>query len=230
MTFFDRSRTALATGLLALWMACTDAMLKYLRPSMRPWLLAAAIGLIVIGAYGMASARRLAGADTESEHDEHHVHKGPARIGWLLVVPVVVVILFGPQAMGDFAIARNPHLPPYAFDIAAYASSSGHRVPTLEVSDVIMGATQPGNGAYLSTHDVELRGFVSVIGVAGPQSFVLTHFLMSCCAADAEPMNVVIVGATSVPPKNQWIDVTARLEPTATTKGGSPYTKRRRAG
>jgi uncharacterized repeat protein (TIGR03943 family) len=223
VTTINRSRAILATGLLALWMGASDAMLKYLRPSMRPWLLAAAAGLIAIGAYGLIRAARLdlPGFDTDDHTDASRT--GRSRVGWLLAVPVVVVILFGPQAMGDFAINRTPHLPPYAFDIASYASRTGTSVPVLKVSDVISGVAESGNSEYLSTHDVELRGFVSVLDVTGPDTFVMSHFLMSCCAADAQPMNLVIVGAASVPNKDQWIDLTARFDPAATRANKKPY-------
>ena len=136
MTLIDRSRAALAIGLLALWIGGTNAMLKYLRPSMRPWLLAGAAGLIAIGIYGIARQGRLAHPDD----DDHHHRVGRGHIGWLLVVPVVVMILFGPQPMGDFAITRTPNLPPYAFDIAKYASDTNQSVPKLLFLDVLGGA------------------------------------------------------------------------------------------
>lgn len=206
----DRSRAALAIGLLALWMGFTDAMLKYLRPSMRPWLLAAGFGLVIFGVYGLARARQLA---VETHDHTTATRTRRPRIGWLLVIPVVAIILFGPQPMGDFALSRTPHLPQYAFDIGAYASSTNQRVPALKLSDFLEGAVQNGNREYLATHDVKLRGFVSFQGVAGPDSFVLTRYLITCCAADAQPLSVTIVGVTSLPAKNQWLDVTARYDP-----------------
>jgi uncharacterized repeat protein (TIGR03943 family) len=207
----DRSRAALATGLLALWIGLTDAMLKYLRPSMRPWLVTAGAALVAFGIYGIVRARQLA-----VEARDHATTTSPRRrprIGWLLVLPVVAIILFGPQPMGEFALRRTPHLPEYAFDIAAYASSTGQRVPALKMSDFLEGAAQNGNREYLATHDVALRGFVSLPGIAGPDSFVLTRFLITCCAADAQPLSVTIVGVAMVPAKGQWLDVTARFDP-----------------
>jgi uncharacterized repeat protein (TIGR03943 family) len=219
----DRSRAALATGILALWMGLTDAMLKYLRPSMRPWLVAAGVGLVGIGVYGLVRARQLAVETQAHDHTATPTTKRRPRIGWLLVTPVVAIILFGPQPMGDFALRRTPHLPEYAFDIAAYASSSGQRIPALKMSDFLEGAVQSGNREYLASHDVMLRGFVSLPGVAGPGSFVLTRYLITCCAADAQPLSVTIVGASSVPDKNQWLDVTARYEPTIRRVANGDY-------
>ena len=74
------------------------------------------------------------------------------------------------------------------------------------------------------SHDVLLRGFVSVLDPAGPGSFVLTRYLMSCCAADAQPLSVTITGR---PPgagvKAKWYDVTARLTPAAPGKYGPVF-------
>jgi uncharacterized repeat protein (TIGR03943 family) len=215
VTLIDRSRAALATGLLALWIGGTNAMLKYLRPSMRPWLLTAAVALIAIGVYGLARERRLA----RTHHDDDHHGVGRGRIGWLLVVPVVVMILFGPQPMGDFAIGRTPNLPPYAFDIAAYASQTGQHVPDLRFVDVLQGSEQAGNRDYLTSHDVTLEGFVSRPEISGAGTFLFTRYLISCCAADAQPLSVVINGAPSIPPKGRWAHVTARLESGARGEG-----------
>ena len=219
MTFVDRSRAVLAIGVLALWIGGTDAMLKYLRPSMRPWVLTAAFGLIAMGLYGMVRVRQLEPSATHHEKDVHQPKR--SRVGWLLVLPIAVLILFGPQPMGDFAIGATPNLPPYAFDIAAYASRVGERQPQLRLADVLQGVKQAGNRTYLATHDVVLIGFASSTGVAGRDSFVLTRFLISCCAADAQPLSVTIVGASVVPEKNQWVEVAARYEPDASN--GNKY-------
>jgi uncharacterized repeat protein (TIGR03943 family) len=221
VTTIDRSYTALGTGVLALWMGLTDAMLKYLRPSMRPWVVSAGVGLAVIGLYGIVRARQLAAEP--DDHEEHASSTRRSRIAWLLVVPVVAIILFGPQAMGEFAVARSPHLPSYAFDIAAYAAGTGQRAPTLKMSDLLEGIEQRTNRDYLATHDVTLTGFVSFRSVSGRDSFVLTRYLISCCAADAQALSVTIVGAGPLPQKGQWLNVVARLQSTGATSLSSKY-------
>jgi uncharacterized repeat protein (TIGR03943 family) len=64
---------------------------------------------------------------------------------------------------------------------------------------------------------------VSVENPLGNNSFVLTRFLMSCCAADARPLNVTLVGAAQTPPSEQWIEVTARYEPDLTAAHDTRY-------
>jgi uncharacterized repeat protein (TIGR03943 family) len=200
----DRSRAVVAVGALVLWMASTDAMLKYLKASMRPWLLLCGLVLVVFGVYSLARSR--------NEHAHEHVHR--SRSGWLLIVPIVVVLAFGAQSLGAFAASRSgTQLPEYSFDIAAYASSTGQSRPALKLSDIEEGVRAKANREFLATHDVVLIGFVTRPVAFGPGTFVLTRFLLSCCAADAIAINLAIVGARAVPGPNQWVKVTAHLEP-----------------
>ena len=57
-----------------------------------------------------------------------------------------------------------------------------------------------------------LEGFVTHAGILGRGTFLFTRYLISCCAADAQPLSVVIAGASAIPPDNQWADITARLD------------------
>jgi uncharacterized repeat protein (TIGR03943 family) len=83
--------------------------------------------------------------------------------------------------------------------------------PALRLSDVVDGVRTRANRDFLASHDVILTGFVAQPGAFGPGTFVLTRFLLTCCAADAVPIQLEIVGARSVPAPNRWVTVTARL-------------------
>ena len=210
MSSFHRAVAVVATGILALWMSLTDAMLKYLKPSMRPWLLIAGCVLVSLGAVQL---RR-----KPVPNDETEPHDAPGgRTGWLLLCPIVVVILFGANSLGAFTISGPPgDLPSYAFDIGQYALSKNQTVPTIGIADVLVGIRQSVNRAYLLEHDVKLVGFANHIGSAGPGTFILTRFLISCCAADSIALSVTISGARELPKDGRWLRVTARLQPTRT--------------
>jgi uncharacterized repeat protein (TIGR03943 family) len=215
---FDASCTVLATGLLALWMGLTDAMLKYLKPSMRPWLVLAGALLVAVGVRGIVRTRQReripSGGHHAHGHDEgEHSHR--QGVGWLLVLPVLVVLALGQQSLGAFAASHTTtrNLPPYSFDIAGYADAQGESQPTLQLVDGYLGAQQRGNRGYLARHAVRLRGFVTKNNDLGPRSFVLTHFLVSCCAADATPINIAMLDADHVPKVGHWVEVTAQLDP-----------------
>ncbi len=225
MSPFDASCAVLATGLLALWMGLTDAMLKYLKPSMRPWLVLAGALLVAVGIRGIVRARQrervAAGAEAHDHDDDAHAHSPDEHahrqgFGWLLVLPVLVVLVLGQQSLGAFAAAHSStrNLPPYSFDIAAYAASQGESEPGLQLVDVYLGAQQRGNRDYLAHHVVKLLGFVTTNPALGPRGFVLTRFLVSCCAADATPVKITMIDAEHVPKANHWVEVTAQYDPT----------------
>jgi uncharacterized repeat protein (TIGR03943 family) len=225
----DASCTTVAVGLLTLWMALTDAMLNDLKPSMRPWLVLAGAALAAIGLFGLVRSRTIDPRVQESEgdHESGHAHHHP-RVGWFLVLPIVVVIAVGTQSLGSFAAGRagSRALPEYSFDIAGYAHDRNESVPTLQVLDVYLGAKQAGNRQYLLAHDVRMRGFVTRDATSANGGFVLNRFLISCCAADATRLAVGMTGAAKVPSDNAWVEVRARLLPqrapaTATGADGS---------
>jgi uncharacterized repeat protein (TIGR03943 family) len=206
VTTRDSYVTILAVGLLALWMGATNAMLKYLKPSMRPWVLLAAVTLIALGVYGLVRGRG-------EGRDEHGGHEHRLRIAWLLTLPVIVIILFGTEALGVYAAQQaSASLPPYSFNLAAFAQSEGGGVPDLQTSDVVNGMKSAANRQYLYSHDVRLVGFVTAVGKYGSGTFVLTHYLIACCAADAYPLELGMVGAGDVPPEGKWVQVVARVE------------------
>jgi uncharacterized repeat protein (TIGR03943 family) len=212
----DASCATVAVGLLTLWMALTDAMLKYLKPSMRPWLVVAGAALVGIGAYGFTRSHSLrTPADDHGDgHDDGEWHHR-SRVGWFLVLPIVVVIAVGTQSLGSFAAGRagSRSLPEFSFDIAGYAQDRGESIPALQVLDVSLGAGQPGNRQYLLEHDVRLRGFVTRDAASSSGGFVLNRFLISCCAADATRLSVGMTGAGRVPADDAWVEVRARLLP-----------------
>jgi uncharacterized repeat protein (TIGR03943 family) len=192
-------------------MGLTDAMLKYLKPSMRPWLVLSGVALVVVGIVVIVGARR---------ERNHHTHA--TRVAWLLVAPAVVLVLFGSQALGPYAVGQsaNRWLPDYAFDLAGYARQHHTSTPTLELADIAEGVHDKTNRRFLQTHDVRLTGFITDIGAADHE-FTLTRLLISCCAADATPTELHMVGAQDIPKVGRWVEVTARLLPA--TRGADPY-------
>jgi uncharacterized repeat protein (TIGR03943 family) len=46
-----------------------------------------------------------------------------------------------------------------------------------------------------------------------PSSFLLTRFVLTCCAADASPVQVEVEGADPMPAADQWVEVTGTWRP-----------------
>ncbi len=127
-----------------------------------------------------------------------------------LLVPIVAVIAVPQAELGALAVSRkatgagatsalvappapDAGRPPNFIDVH-YANESDEYATTLGI----------GEGTEL-----ELTGFVS--DTHGPSEFTLTRFYVSCCAADAVPYSVRVLGETRYP-DNTWLRVDGVLE------------------
>jgi uncharacterized repeat protein (TIGR03943 family) len=190
----------------------TDEFLTYLRPSMKLPLLAAGLVLTALGGFTFFGHRDA----IEAEQD--HTHGHAPRVGWLLLLPVCVLFLVVPAPLNADAARRSNRQ-------VAPTRQSGYP-PLRAATD---GAVDLGLGAFLSralydsagTLDgvtVRLTGFVAR-DTTGTASFVLRRFVITCCAADAYPIGVPILGATAAPAENTWVAITGSLrrDPTGTS-------------
>jgi uncharacterized repeat protein (TIGR03943 family) len=67
------------------------------------------------------------------------------------------------------------------------------------------------NGRSFRGATVELRGFVAK---AEDRGFQLARYQIACCAADAAPVVVRVVGTSGDPPAlDQWVTVTGTFRP-----------------
>lgn len=181
----------LAGGTL-LRLAWTGGYTNYVKPGARPFLYAAgAVILTVALAIGWLSVRPApppAAHHDAAGDDGHHHHRG-FDIGWLLVVPMAVLLLFAPPAIGSYEAARSGSaLPP--------APSSPY--PPLPAGDPIrMSVVDHASravfdaGRTLEGRQVTLTGFLT--GAPGG-GWYLTRMVVTCCAADAQPIKVGLTG------------------------------------
>jgi uncharacterized repeat protein (TIGR03943 family) len=210
----------LAVGGMALFLAGSDLTLSYVRAFVRPLLGASGLALVALGlAAVVAPGTRLAparwfspgargpataGGPVDGEGEGH----GGLRVAWLLVLPLLVLILVGPPALGSYAAGRRA-------PVAAGAGSGA--MPPLE---------RPVNGAvpmelsefyYRAVFDdrhsldgvrVRLLGFASPTHGAG---YRLDRFAMFCCAADAQVVEVAVKGDTGPRRADQWLVIEGYL-------------------
>jgi hypothetical protein len=93
-----RSVLLVVLGATAVWLWWSGDALNYVRPGLAPYLLAAGVTVLLLGLLpplGLLGERAAAGG--------HHPHG--ARAGWLLLVPVLVVMLVQPAALGSYAVS-----------------------------------------------------------------------------------------------------------------------------
>ena len=222
----NRGLLVAVTGAIALQLGLTDAMLHFLRPEMRPYLVAAGAVLLVLGLLVAVAASRShsSGAAVNErpndigDHPSGHVHG--SRVAWLLLVPVCIGVL-APSALDSYSAARatpfqQRRYPLANFDVARFLRSEAIAggEPVLPISDYIGAARRSANTSYLATHDVRVVGFVTPPDdPRDHHRFFVTRFTIGCCAADAIPLqlDVLTTPAMRVPKQDRWVEVTLRL-------------------
>jgi uncharacterized repeat protein (TIGR03943 family) len=156
-------------------------------------------------------------------HDGGHGHTdhGP-RVAWLLVVPVVAVVLIAPNPLGSFTAARQSTASPVAApandDAFPPLPDTGEEV-ALPVLDFVTRALFDDRRS-LDGVTVKLVGMVSPPAKGGSEDFRLTRFMIACCAADGQAIQVAVHGTTGpLPPTDSWVEVVGhwRAPPTGTT-------------
>jgi uncharacterized repeat protein (TIGR03943 family) len=207
----------LLVGGTLLKLAVTGDYLRYVKAGLRPYLIAAGVVLVVVAVLSLLGRVRAGtGHDAGAGHDGHsgeedddgHGHgtgRGWLDVAWLLVVPMAVLLLIAPSALGSYSASRS------GTALGAAPSSDFPPLPSgdpvrVSVLDYASRAVFD-KGQSLTGRQITLSGFL----LAAPSGWYLTRMVITCCAADAQPIKVGLTG--SVPPSlsaNEWLEVTGR--------------------
>lgn len=209
-------------GGFALWMGLTPTHLLYIKPSMTRWLVLSGAILVAIGLAVIVLGRREARAERAERaagdtHDHGHRHHA-TRVGWLLALPLCVAVAVGSNPLGSYAAGRQNSqrvLPPGQFDLEQYlnANSFGGQAPALRNIDFVRAAQDGEQRQLLSEHPVTLTGFVVADPEGHGRDFLLTRFMIGCCAADALAVQVKVpVERGQVPDEESWVQVEGTLD------------------
>ncbi len=165
---------------------------------MRYPLLAATAVLLAFGLYELWNGYREVQADESADRRS----AGPV-VGWLLVLPLGVLLSVAPTGLGAAAAARVGNFIP---------TESGREFPPLDPSagpvemavfDFIDRAYWDDDGS-LEGVTVRMEGLV-VNNDELPDGFRLTRFLVSCCAADGVPIQVTLHDTGPPLPDDTWV-------------------------
>jgi uncharacterized repeat protein (TIGR03943 family) len=183
----------LAGGAL-LRIALTGRYTSYVKASARPYLTAAGVvitALALVSLWQTVAARRRhpSAASWNTDDDGHDHRRGRVEVAWLLVLPLAVLLLIAPKPAGAYEAGRaGSALPP------APSSPYGPLPAGDPVRLSVVGyATRAvfDAGRTLAGHHVQLTGFLTAAPGGG---WYLTRMLVTCCAADAQPIKVGLVG------------------------------------
>jgi uncharacterized repeat protein (TIGR03943 family) len=201
-----RSLLLVALGAMAVWLWWSGQALNYVRPGLAPWLLA---GGVVVLLLGLLPPFGLLG-EQSADGDSHGGHRHRARVGWLLLVPVLVVILVQPAALGSYAAASRSAVPGGGDGgFQPLAAPVRGAVPMSMAEFVTRAVRDPDQS--LAGVRVRLVGFVAPSDGAG--SYRLTRFVIFCCAADAEALQAVVRGDPTPRARDQWLQVEGTWQP-----------------
>jgi uncharacterized repeat protein (TIGR03943 family) len=217
-----RAGILLFVGILTARLIWSGGFGWFVQQRMRiPLILAAAI-LLIFGAYELFSWAR-AEDDDNQNHDDHdhgedhdrdgdhehehahaHSHSAGPAVGWLLALPLLVLISVAPTALGALAASR----------VDAYVPDETTRSfdPLPESEPVVMRVIEFIDRASwdpdrsLEGRTVRLEGLV-VNDESVPDGFKLTRFMVSCCAADGIPLQVSVHGVDQALDDDTWVEV-----------------------
>lgn len=195
----------LLVGTVLLRLTVQGTYSRYVRVGMGPWLLVAGLVVVALGLVTIVVALRRADGDDADAHG----HGGGDRMGWLLLAPIAALLLVAPPTLGSFGVDRGARV-----DVRA----GGQVLPPLRPGSGPVAMTLLEYGQRALDHDgasfngaaVRLTGFVAG---GDPGGFRLARYQIACCAADAVPVVLRVVGARQVPPRDQWVTVVGSYQP-----------------
>jgi len=207
----------LAVGGIAVRLGVTDAALAYVKPGMQPLLAVAGVFLVIIG--GLTVIRAFRGqpdpvdlhGHTSDEVLGHHAGHGPG-VAWLLTLPLLALLLIAPPPLGAFAADRQSDRPPPARETAfgPLPAAENGAVP-LKVTEFVYRALYDESRS-LEGQRVRLSGFVTNSQEDGV-AFQLTRFVLACCAADGQAVNVAVRTDQPAPAPDTWLEIEGTWAP-----------------
>jgi uncharacterized repeat protein (TIGR03943 family) len=203
---------SILVGAVLLRLTLTGTYERYVKVGTDRWLLVAGVAVILVGLATLVRALRHAEPADGHDHDHDHDHGGGLGVGWLLLAPIAALLLVAPPTLGSFGVSRGAIV-----DVRAGAP----------VFDPLPRSSQPlpmslfefgqrafeRNGVSFNGMPVQLTGFVSDSEAGG---FRLARYTIACCAADAAPVVVRVVGTIGAPSRDQWVTVTGKFRPGGT--------------
>jgi uncharacterized repeat protein (TIGR03943 family) len=207
----------LVVGATALWLGLSDASLAYIRAALRPPLAASGAVLLVL-----AAATLREGLQPRPALDGGHGHTGRLGAGWLLILPVLVLLLVAPPALGSYAASRQAPRAGGAVDAFPPLPDPVDGAVPLPVSEFVSRALYDRRRSLAGAR-VRVLGFATP-GDAG--GYRLARFNVFCCAADAEAYEITIRGDPNRRPADQWLLVEGRWLPGPPADAVAPSSRR----
>jgi uncharacterized repeat protein (TIGR03943 family) len=199
MTARTQAFVLLLFGAALVRLAAGDALLHYVRPAARPYVLAAGIAILALAVWTIGTSARA----VDDRAPDPHRHGAASPTAWLVLAPVVAVLVVVPPALGSYSAARAPATIAKPADISFPPLAPGNPAP-VKLVDFATRALWD-DGRTLKGRTVSMTGFVLH---AGAGRFTLSRLVISCCAADARAVEVGVLSDAPPPATDAWVVVT----------------------
>ena len=163
----------LLVGLSALVMVLKGTYLHFVKPALLPWLIAAAVVLIVLAVASIVRDLR-----HPAVGDDGHGHR--PWLVWLLLVPIALTTFVVPPPLGAQGAAPEA-VAATAPARRAFPPLPAGRAPTVSIPDVVMRAAADSANS-LDRRPITITGFT----LKYPEGTDLGRVVIVCCAADAQ--------------------------------------------
>jgi uncharacterized repeat protein (TIGR03943 family) len=204
----------LLAGAVLLRLTLTGTYQRYVKVGMGPWLTIAGVALVALGLATLIRSFRRPVLGHGGDHDHGgshgqgggHEHDHGDGVGWLLLAPIAALLLVAPPTLGSYGVDRGA-----AVDVTAGAPAfddleAGGEPVAMTLLEYSQRAFDH-DGETFAGASVQLTGFV--VDGGGGEGFRLARYQIACCAVDAAPVIVRVVGTTGdVPRRDQWVTVT----------------------
>jgi len=198
----------LLVGLSALVMILKGSYLHFVKPSLLPWLIAAAAVLIVLAVVSIVGDLRDGPAG-----DHGHSHR--TWLVWLLLIPIALTTFVVPPPLGAQGAAPEA-VAATAPQKRAFPPLPAGDAPTVSIPDVVMRAAADSTDS-LDNRPITITGFT----LRYPEGTDLGRVVIVCCAADAQLARIHLSGSAVAElagyPEDTWLEMTGTVVPGTST-------------
>ncbi|HEX2402169.1 MAG TPA: TIGR03943 family protein [Mycobacterium sp.] len=194
----------LLVGLSAVVMVIKGTYLHFVKPSLLPWLIAAAVVLIALA---LAAIVR----DLHREPVEGDGHQHRPWLVWLLLLPIALTTFVVPPPLGAHGAAPEAVAATEPQKRAFPPLPTG-RAPTVSIPDVVMRAAADSTNS-LGGRLITVTGFT----LRFPEGTDLGRVVIVCCAADAQLARIHLSGPAAAEaadyPEDTWLQIEGTVVP-----------------
>ena len=178
--------------------------LNYVKKSLLPLLIAG--GAVMIALALVAIIQDIRRGKAVDEHDHGHAHS--SRSPWLMLLPVLAVFLISPPALGTDVVGSGADTNQTQRTRNLLGELPSGEVIPLSMTEFITRTAWDESGT-LDNRRVKLTGFLT----RADGNTYLARIAISCCAADARPLKVKLLGDVPGLPDEQWVELTGQVVP-----------------